>query len=453
MGKNISRTVKLKKGYNLPIMGKAEPLLEVPGSSGLYALKPADFEGLTPRLTVKPGQAVKAGEPLFTDKYDPEVRFVSPVGGTVLAINRGERRRVLEVIVREDPDIGAVDFGKPAPESMEVSEIRTLMQQAGLWPFLRRRPYGTIARSGETPGNIFISCFDTAPLAPDYAFIHPQEERAFRTGLAVLARLTTGKIHIGMPAASAPFLEASPDTEITFYSGPHPAGNVGIQIHHTAPLNKGDVVWTLNPQDLLFIGRFFETGKVDFSRIIALAGSEVSRPRYFKTRLGAALGPLLNGNLKNGTRQRIISGNPLTGTRVLSDNFLSFYDSQVTVLPEGDYHEFLGWSKPRLEQFSLSHAYFSWLMPRKSYAPDTNLHGEERAYVMTGQYEKVLPMDILPVQLIKAILAEDIDKMEKLGIYEVIGEDLALCEFVCTSKIEVQKVLRKGINLMMKEMG
>ncbi len=438
---------------NLNIRGRAEAVAEAPGSSGVYALKPTDFEGLTPRLVVKPGDPVKAGQPLFCDKYYPDVLFVSPVGGTVASVNRGERRRVLEVVVKEEPSAGAVDFGRPAPETMDAGAIRKLLMAAGLWPFLRRRPYGTIARPDETPRDIFISCFDTAPLAPDYSFLLRSVEKEFQTGIDILARLTPGNVHVGLPAGGTLRFENLRNAKITFYSGPHPAGNAGVQIHHTAPLNKGEAVWTINPQDLLFIGRFFTTGKPDFSKTIALAGSEVTRPRYLKTTLGAALGPLLEGNLKMETRHRIVSGNPLTGKKLLPDNYLSFYDSQITVLPEGDYYDFMGWAKPRLNKFSLSHAYFSWLMPRRSYVPDTNLNGEERAYVMTGQYEKVLPMDILPVELIKSILADDIDRMEKLGIYEVVEEDLALCEFVCTSKIKVQEILRKGINLMMKEMG
>lgn len=449
----MSKSVKLRKGLNIRIRGMAEPLLDTASEPEMVAVKPVDFQGLTPRLIIKPGDELRAGEPLFYDKYNPEVIFVSPVGGTVISINRGERRKILEVLIKTDFAKEAVDFGKADPLNLEGAEVKERLLKAGMWPFIRRRPYGTIAHTHEVPKSVFVSCFDTAPLAPDYSFILKEEMSAFQTGINALTRLTSGKVHLGLPGDGFNMFENLKNAEITRYSGPHPAGNVGIQIHHTDPVNKGEVVWTIQPQDLLFIGRLFDKGKVDFSKIIALTGSEISQPRYLKTVLGARLTTLLDGNLKTGKKYRIISGNPLTGTRVLLQNYLCFFDSQITVIPEGDEYDFLGWAKPRLNKFSMSHAYFSWLMPGRVYSPDANLNGEERAYVMTGQYEKVLPMDILPVQLIKAIIAEDIDKMEKLGIYEVIEEDLALCEFVCTSKTEVQHILRKGIHLMMKEMG
>jgi Na+-transporting NADH:ubiquinone oxidoreductase subunit A len=451
--KFMSRTIKFRKGIDIRIKGGAEQLLEQAPESEVIALKPTDFPGLTPRLAVKPGDELKAGEPLFSDKYNPEVIFVSPVGGTVKSVIRGERRKILEVLIEADDSRGSVDFGKADPLLLDGSGVKERLLKAGMWPFLKRRPYGTIARTNEVPKSIFVSCFDTAPFAPDYNFILKKEVAAFQTGINALAKLTSGKVHVGLPAVENHIFGQLNNAEISYYSGPHPAGNVGIQIHHTDPVCKGEVVWTINPQDLLFIGRLFETGITDFSKIIALTGSEVTQPRYLKTMLGTRISEILEGNLNSGKKLRVISGNPLTGTHVSNDNYLCFYDSQITVIPEGDEYDFLGWAKPRLNKFSMSHAYFSWLMPGKSYAPDANLNGEKRAYVMTGQYEKVLPMDILPVQLIKSILAEDIDKMEKLGIYEVIEEDLALCEFVCTSKIEVQHILKRGINLMMKELG
>jgi Na+-transporting NADH:ubiquinone oxidoreductase subunit A len=449
----MSKTIRLKKGLNIRILGKAEPILEDAPDPGVYALKPADFPGLTPRISVIPGQEVKAGDPLFCDKYSPEICFVSPVGGVVTAINRGERRKILEVTVKADPNIGSVDFGEVDPITMDALQIKELLLKSGLWPLLKRRPYGILAHPHEVPKSIFVSCFDTAPLAPDYQFILKGQESVFQTGINVMLKLTSGKVHLGLPADSNHICSGMKNVEITYYEGPHPAGNAGVQIHHTDPVNKGDVVWTIQPQDLLFIGRLFETGKVDFSKIIALTGSEVNNPRYYRTIQGANLAPLFEGKLHTDSENRIISGNVLTGKKVPADGFLGFYDDMITVIPEGNYYEFLGWAKPRTKQFSMSHAYFSWLMPGKMYKPDANLHGEKRAYVMTGQYEKVVPIDILPVQLIKAILADDIEKMEMLGIYEVIEEDLALCEFVCTSKIEVQDIIRHGINLMLKELG
>jgi Na+-transporting NADH:ubiquinone oxidoreductase subunit A len=478
----MAKTIRLKKGLTIRLVGEAEPVIETGLVADRLALKPIDFPGLTPRLAVIPGQEVRAGETLFYDKYTPEICFVSPVGGVVTAINRGERRRIMEVVVSRDDSKGAADFGKADPLTLEAGQVKELLLKSGMWPFLKRRPYGILAKPTEIPKSIFISCFDTSPLAPDYRFILGGQESVFQTGINVLTRLTPGKVHLGLPAGSGHPCSRMQNAEVTFYEGPHPAGNVGVQIHHTDPVSKGDVVWTIQPQDLLSIGRLFETGKVDFSRTIALAGSEVKHPRYFKTIQGANLTSFLSGNLveRSGTANiygneltfisdpdgyrgdnpkseisvsRIISGNVLTGRKVQSDGYLGFYDSLVSVIPEGKYFEFLGWARPRTRQFSMSHSYFSWLMPRRKYQPDTNLHGEKRAYVMTGQYEKVLPMDMLPVQLIKAILADDIEKMENLGIYEVIEEDLALCEFVCTSKTEVQDILRRGINLMIHEMG
>jgi Na+-transporting NADH:ubiquinone oxidoreductase subunit A len=336
---------------------------------------------------------------------------------------------------------------------MAPPQIREQLLKAGMWPFIKRRPYGIIARVDEVPKAIFISCFDTAPLAPDTDFILKGQEHSFQTGINALSKLTSGKVHLGLPETGGQLFESIVNATVTRYCGPHPAGNVGVQIHHTDPVNKGEVVWTIGAQDVLFIGRLFETGRIDFSRIVALTGSEVTSPCYYSTCLGVNLPVLLAGNLNRENGIRVISGNVLTGTKVISDNFLGFYDSAVTVIPEGDYFEFLGWAKIRPNKFSMSHAYLSWLTPRKIYSPDTNINGEERAFVMTGQYEKVLPMDIMPVLLLKAILAGDIDRMEKLGIYELVEEDLALCEYVCTSKTEVQDILRKGINLMIRELG
>lgn len=449
----MSKTIKLRKGLNIRMIGKAEPVLEQAATSEVYALKPTDFPGLTPRLSVKQGQAVKAGEPLFYDKYSPEVVFVTPVGGTVTSVIRGERRRILEVQVTADEKMGSVDFGKADPLTLDGPAVKAMLLKSGMWPFLVRRPYGTIARVGEIPKSIFISCFDTAPLAPDYNFIMKGQEATFQTGVNALSRLTPGKVHLGVPAEGGEIFTGMKNAEITFYSGPHPAGNVGVQIHHTDPVNKGEVVWTIHPQDVLFIGRLFGKGHVDFTRIVALTGSEVVKPRYFKLLLGTRLCPLLEGNLKKGGNQRVISGNPLTGKKVVCDNFINFYDNQITVIPEGDDYEFMGWASPGIGKFSASKTFLSGLFPKEAYELNANMHGGDRAFVLSGQYEKYLPMDILPVHLLKAILVNDIDKMEQLGIYEVIGEDLALCEYACASKIRVQDILRQGIEIMEKELG
>lgn len=444
---------KIRKGLNIRIKGVAEKSIETALLPETYALKPSNFPGLMPKLSVKAGDRVKAGEPLFFDKYQPDILFVSPVSGTVTSINRGERRRILEVVVKTDHDKATVDFGKNDPFSMSGEEIKLMLLKGGLWPFLKRRPYGILAKPDENPKAIFVSCFDTSPLAPDYGFILEGQQSTFQTGIDVLSRLTSGKVYIGLSQGISPgWMGNLKNAEINYFSGPHPAGNVGIQIHRISPLNKGEVVWTINPQDLLFIGRLFETGKPDFSKTVALAGSEVANPRYFRTILGAKLSSVLENNLtKSSKKQRIISGNILTGDKVNSDNYLGFFDSQVTVIPEGDEYEFMGWATLGIKKFSASKTFLSGIFEQKEYELNANLHGGERAFVLSGQYEKFLPMDILPVYLLKAIIVNDLDKMEQLGIYEVIEEDLALCEYACTSKIKVQEILRQGINNMIKE--
>jgi Na+-transporting NADH:ubiquinone oxidoreductase subunit A len=450
----MSKVINLKRGLDIRLKGEAEKVFGSMTEADQVALKPTDFPGFSPKILVKAGQQVKAGEPVFLDKYNPEILITAPISGEVLAINRGERRKVLEIVIQADGKNTSVDFLKANPESLSRDEIKDQLKISGLWPFLKQRPYGTVAKPESTPSNIFISGFDSSPLAPDYEFLLKGRTAEFQTGINVLSKLTDGKIHVGIrPDQANGFFSGIKNIEITQFSGPHPAGNVGIQIHHISPVCKGDLIWTINPQEVIFIGRLFEKGKIDFTKVIAVTGSEVSSPKYYQVIHGTSLASLLKNTTKHEIKERIISGNVLTGAQVGADGFLGFFDQHVTVIPEGDYYEFLGWAMPRLNKFSISHSYFSWLNPKKTYKADSNLNGEERAYVMTGQYEKVLPMDILPVFLMKAIIANDLDKMEQLGIYEVIEEDLALCEYVCTSKTEVQRILREGINLMIKELG
>lgn len=448
----MSETIKLRKGLNIKLKGSAKQELETLPFPGTVALKPTDFPGLTPKLKVKADALVKAGDALFYDKYHPEILFTAPVGGKVVSVNRGERRKILEVVIETDEKAGSVEFKKADPNSLSGDEIKELLLQSGMWPFIKKRPYGIIASPTETPKSIYISTFDTAPLAPDYGFILKGQLNTFQTGINALAKLTTGKVNLGVNANST--FTGIKNVVTNTFEGPHPAGNVGIQIHNTTPINKGDVVWTINVQDVLFIGRLFETGKVDFNKTIALAGSEVENPKYYKTFLGAPVSLIVDKKLKNTAyKQRIISGNVLTGTRVKPQNFLGYYDSIISVIPEGDEYELFGWSLPGINKFSASKTFLSSLMPKKEYEMNANLHGGERAFVLSGQYEKLLPMDILPVHLLKAIIVNDIDKMEQLGIYEVIEEDLALCEYACTSKIKVQEILKSGIDVMIKELG
>ncbi|MGF1586661.1 MAG: Na(+)-translocating NADH-quinone reductase subunit A [Bacteroidales bacterium] len=448
----MSNVIKLKKGLDIPLKGEAEKVLEKPSLPKLFAVKPTDFPGIRPKMMVHANDEVKAGSPVFFDKYNPGVIFTSPVSGKVVAINRGERRKILEVVIKAGENMQYQEFQKADPGLLSREDIVSRLLEAGLWPLLRQRPYGIIPRPDDEPRSIFISGFDTAPLAPDYGFIVNGAGREFQAGINALKKLTKGTVHLNLnPDHSPPDVyTAAKGVQINYFTGPHPSGNPGVQIHHLDPVHKNGTVWYIGPQDLLVIGRLFLNGVVDFSRVVALTGSEVLKPRYYLTKMGASIDNIIKDNVKEGNL-RFISGNVLTGSKIPVNGFIGFYDSQITVIPEGDHHRFLGWASPGLDRFSNSRTFFSWLMPDRRYSLDTNYNGGERAYVITGEYEKVLPMDIIPQQLIKAIMVEDIDKMENLGIYEVVEEDMALCEYVCTSKTEVQMILRKGIELMIKE--
>jgi Na+-transporting NADH:ubiquinone oxidoreductase subunit A len=408
---------------------------------------------MIPQLDVKPGDEVMAGSPLFHDKIHPGILFTSPVNGKVVPVERGDRRKILQVVVEKSGD-GFVDFGKSDPEKLPAEAIKDKLLRSGLWPAIRQRPYHVIANPSDKPKSVFISGIDTAPLAPDYDFIAGNSDFSlFRKGISAIRKLTHGKVNLVLKEGGKGNLyENFGGVEISYFSGPHPAGNPGVHIHHLDPVNKGEVVWYVNFQDIFAIGRLFAEGHYRPERIIALTGSEVIAPQYYRILSGSSVEPLAKGNVRDGAL-RYISGNVLTGTKIPSDGFLGYYDSQVTIIPEGDYFEFFGWASPGKDKFSFSKTFLSSLLPKKSYKLDTNLHGGERAFVITGQYEKVVPMDIYPMQLFKAILAEDIDMMENLGIYEVAEEDFALCEYICPSKIEIQSIVRQGLDLMRKEMS
>ena len=448
----MSEVIKIKKGLNIPLEGKAEMVFGQAQLPGLFAIKPVDFHGLTPKMVVAEGDSVKIGSVLFHDKYHPEIKVVSPVSGRVKTINRGERRRILEVVLENDNKDESLDFGKSDPATMDREAIVGKLLEGGAWPYLRQRPYDILANPSDTPKAIFVSGFDSSPLAPDYDFVLTGQEEAFKVGVEVLKKLAA-VVHIGISAESASKVYNSlQGVTLNSFTGPHPAGNVGVQIHHVSPINKGEKVWVINPQEIVSIGNLFVQGKHDFSRVIAVTGSEVLKPLYLRYRLGASVVEILKDNIGEGSL-RVISGNVLTGTNIGTDGYLGFYYSQLCVIPEGDDYEFLGWASPGFGKFSVSRSFFSWICKNKKYRLNANLHGSERAIVVSGLFEKVVPMDILPEQLIKAILAEDIDKMEQLGLYEIVEEDIALCEFVDTSKMELQAIVRDGINLMMKELG
>ena len=449
----MSKHVKIRKGVDIKLQGTAEKVFAtVPSET--YVIKPTDFHGRTPKLLVKVGDDVKAGSPLFYDKYNEKVKFTSPVSGEVVEINRGEKRRILEIKILADKEVRYENFKVADPASMSREEVLEVLLDSGCWPFIRQRPYSVVADPNETPKAIFISAFDSSPMAPDNDFVVHGKGEVFQKGLDVIKQLTNGKVHLNISKSanrSEVFTQAK-GVQINTISGPHPAGNVGVQIHHIDPINKGERVWYLNPQDVLIIGSLFQEGKFKADRIVALTGSEVSKPKYFKTTIGASVKNILQDNVQAGNN-RVISGNALTGEKISSEGFIGFYDSQITVLPEGDKEEFFGWLIPSPKKFSLSRTFFSWMTPGKEYRLSTISNGEERAYVVSGEYEKVFPMDIYPVHLIKAIMVEDVELMENLGIYEVAPEDFALCEFACTSKIDVQTIVREGLDLVQKECG
>lgn len=450
----MSKTIRLNKGLDIKLKGKAEKVFTKGQLAKSYAVKPTDFPGLTPKVTVKVGDEVKAGTTLFTDKYQQDVCFASPVSGIVSEVRRGDRRKLLEVVVEPSEEQIFETFEVGDVTTMSREAILSVILKSGAFPFFIQRPYGTVANPNDKPRDIFISGFDTAPLAPDMDFALTGEAEAFQHGVNVLRKLTEGKVYLSLPTemSATSIMRNVKGVEMHTFSGAHPAGNVGIQIHHIAPINKGDVVWTIAPYHIVSLGRLFSKGIYDVSRLVAVTGSKVKKQTYVKNFAGAALSSY-NDYFHSGDDVRYISGNVLTGTRLELNGHMGFHHNQLTVIPEGDYFEFVGWAKPfRTKKFSVSHAYFSWLMPNKEYSLDTNLNGGHRTLVMTGQYEKVLPMDILPTYLLKAIIAEDIDRMEQLGIYEVVEEDLALCEFICPSKTDVQQIIRNGLELLRKEM-
>jgi Na+-transporting NADH:ubiquinone oxidoreductase subunit A len=449
----MSETITIKKGLDINLAGEAEKTInEI--EAGLYAIKPTDFVGVFPKLLVQEGDKVKAGTLLFYDKYRDNIKFASPVSGTVKEIKRGAKRVLLEIKIEADTIQEYVDFGAIDPNKLDSAKVVEKMLSSGVWPVIRQRPYTVVANPNLDPKAIFISAFDTNPLAPDYDFIVHGHGEAFQAGLDALKKLTSGKIHLNLPAGitTSKVFTNSKNVQINYVKGPNPAGNVGTQINKIDPINKGEVVWHLRPQEVLTIGRLFLEGKFNAERVVALSGSEVLKPQYFKTKIGASISGMVKNNIKDG-KLRFISGNALTGRKIEKDGFVGFYDSQVTVLPEGDYYEFVGWALPGFGKFSFSKSFPIFLNGKsKKFRLDTNYHGGERAFVMTGMYEKVFPFDIYPMQLLKAIMTEDIDGMENLGIYEVDEEDFALCEFIDTSKTEMQAIVRKGLDMMRKEM-
>ena len=448
----MANLIKLRKGLDINLKGKASAEIMSVKEPGFYALCPDDFTGVTPKVVVKEQEYVLAGGPLFIDKNHPEVKFVSPVSGVVTSVERGARRKVLSITVEAAPEQDFEEFGKQNVSTMNGEAVKEALLGSGMFAFIKQRPYDVVADPSVAPRAIFVSAFDTNPLAPDFEMALKGEELNFQTGLDALTKMAKTYLSISVNQKS-PALTQAKNVVVTAFDGPHPAGNVGVQINHIAPVNKGETVWTIDAQAVIFIGRLFNTGRVDLTRMVAITGSEVKKAAYCKLKVGALLTDVLAGNVNNGKELRYISGNVLTGKQISANGFLGAFHSQVTVIPEGsDVHEMFGWIMPRFNEFSTSRSYFSWLMGKKEYTLDARVKGGERHMIMSNEYDRVLPMDIMPEYLIKAIIAGDIDRMEQLGIYEVAPEDFALCEFVCSSKMELQRIVRDGLDMLRREM-
>ncbi|PHS54412.1 MAG: NADH:ubiquinone reductase (Na(+)-transporting) subunit A [Lutibacter sp.] len=449
----MSKDIHIKKGLDINLKGVAEKVTKEAISSNVYTLKPEDFHSIIPKLSIKVGSKLKAGEAVLYNKTNEEMKFVSPVSGEVVDIIRGEKRKLLAIKIQADSEQQFVDFGVKDPKSMKADEVKSHLLAAGCWPFIMQRPYDVIANPGKAPKAIFISAYASAPLAADYDYVLAGKEKELQAAVTALSKLTSGEIHVSVGKNSNSQFVGLNNITLHKVSGPHPSGNVGTQIANIDPVNKGEVVWTVSPQDLVIIGELFLTGKYNAERIIALAGSFVTAPKYYKTKIGASIASIVDGKLNEGN-SRIISGNVLTGTHQNSKGVLGYYNNMLTVIPEGDDYELFGWTMPVFNKVSITRALtFSWLFPKKKFDLNTNTNGEHRAFVVTGNYEEVFPLDIFPMQILKACMYQDLDEMEQLGMYEVAPEDFALTEFVCISKQPHQEIIRKGLDLMLKEIG
>ena len=440
----MAKVIKLRKGLDINLKGKAALETTSVKCPGEYALVPDDFTGVKPKVVVKEGDNVLIGDALFVDKLHPEVKFVSPVSGTVSMVERGDRRKLLSIRVKSD--------GKQSARTFDTKQdIKALLLESGMFAFLRQRPYDVVANPEDKPKAIFVSAFNSMPLSQDFEYVLKGEEKAFQAGITALSKLA--KVHLGVSARqTSAALTGATGCEVTVFDGPAPAGNVGVQINHVDPINKGEVVWTLGAEEVLFIGRLLTTGRVDLTRTVALAGSEVKKPCYAKMLVGQRLDTLLQGQVDLSAGIRIINGNVMTGVKTTAGGYLGAHTTEVNVIPEGDHaDEFMGWIMPRFGTFSTHRSYFSWFCGKKDYVFDARVKGGERHMIMSGEYDKVFPMDIYAGYLIKAIITGDIDRQEALGIYEVAPEDFAIAEFVDSSKLELQRIVRQGLDILRKE--
>lgn len=454
----MTRVIRLRRGLDINLAGRAEKTIVALKPDGTFALRPDSFEGIKPKVLVKEGDKVKTGEALFINKAYPNVKFSSPVSGTVSLVERGDRRKLLSVRIEADKEQEFIDFGVKDIATLSGEQVVENLLEAGLFGYINQLPYAISTNPETKPKAIFVSALRDMPLAGDFEFELQGQKKDFQAGLTALSRIAKTYLGIG---SEQNITVAGNDVEVVKFSGKCPAGNVGVQVNHIDPVNKGEVVWTVDPTAVIFFGRLFNTGKVDLRRTVALAGSEVTSPHYTEMLVGQNIDTLLNGAYDSTKSVRIIMGNPLTGKPVAQNSseephhtrFLGAHTSEITIIPEGDKaDEFAGWIMPRLGQFSVSRSYFSWLLGRKKeYKLDARIKGGERHIIMSGEYDSVLPMDIYGEYLIKAIITGDIDKQEQLGIYEVSPEDFALAEFVDSSKLELQRIVREGLDVLRKE--
>ncbi len=449
----MSKDIRIKNGLTIKLKGKAQQKLSSVSRSNIFVIKPSNFYGIIPKMTVKVGDKVQVGDIVFYAKHNDQIKFTSPVSGVIKEIIRGARRKILSIEITAEAKDTYKDFGAKPPKKLTALQVKELLLESGCWAFIKQRPYDIMANPDEQPKAIFISAYATAPLSPDINFTLSGKEKEFQAGIEVLSKLTEGGVHLSVDSKGSSFFNEIQGVSLHKVSGKHPAGNVGVQISKVDPVNVGEKVWVVQPQDVAVIGKLFLTGKYDPTKIIALAGSQVNDPQYYTVVQGTQIKDIVKGKLVD-EKNRIISGNPLSGETVSDKDSIGFYDNLITVLPEGDHYAFFGWM-PFFgnDKFSMSRTFFSFLTPNKEYKLDTNFNGEDRAMVVTGEMEKVMPIDIFPMQLLKATLVGDIEKMENLGIYEVAPEDFALIDFVSSSKIEAQDIIRQGIDLMIKEVG
>ena len=450
----MSKDIRIRKGFNLNLEGEADKILVDINPSKTFALKPDDFFATTPKLLVKEGAKVEKGTPLFFAKENPRIHFVSPVSGEVTAVVRGAKRKILEVVITDDGANKSVKHDIPALNDLDAEQTKEVLLKAGAWPFITQRPYGTIARPEDTPKAIFVSTYTTAPLDVDYDFLLKNNKAEFQKGIDVLAKLSEN-VTVTADASFKGFFDKVTNADVVGVSGMHPAGNVGVQIHHLNPINAGERVWVVNPEDVVNIGALFATGEFSAQRTVAVVGSSVKNPQYYKATIGASIPALMETvNVEDAGQKRYINGDVLSGTATSPEGYLSYYNNVFSIIPEGNEYRMFGWL-PFVDNNipSMSKTSLSWLFGKRKAKVNTNLNGEERALVVTGEMEQVLPMDIYPMQLIKACMIEDVERMEALGIYEVVPQDFALVDYSSTSKLEAQEIIQQGIELMIKEEG